>query len=190
MRAAFLYCWINTENNKLYVGSHVGHIDDGYVCSSKIMLKEYKVNPEAFTRQILAHGDEKDIRSLETAVLKSANASDSDNFYNLNNHAYPQPSGWKHSDLSKDKISKAIKGRTHTESTKKYLSRLFKQNPPNPGARSEETKKKMSITKIGNISNTGKIWVNNGAKSIMISKQEAIPNGFVRGRGCRAWSNN
>ena len=38
---AFVYCWTDHRNNKLYVGSHKGSINDGYICSSShIMPKE------------------------------------------------------------------------------------------------------------------------------------------------------
>jgi hypothetical protein len=42
LKEAFVYCWTDKLHNKLYVGVHKGNVDDGYICSSKIMLKEYK----------------------------------------------------------------------------------------------------------------------------------------------------
>jgi hypothetical protein len=39
---AFVYCWTDKITNKLYVGSHKGSPDDGYVCSGKYMLEESK----------------------------------------------------------------------------------------------------------------------------------------------------
>lgn len=180
--AAFLYCWTNLENNKMYIGSHVGNVNDGYICSSKPMRKEYKENPKVFIRHIIAEGNERDIRNLETNILKNLDAANSDEFYNLNNHSYPQKSGWRHSAESLKKISEAGT-RRHSEETKKYLSELFKNSPPNPGKRSKETKKKMSKAKIGNLSNTGRVWINNSIKSVMIGKEEVIPEGFIRGRG-------
>ncbi len=36
-----------------YLGSHHGREDDGYVCSSAAMMKEYKERPEDFKRRII-----------------------------------------------------------------------------------------------------------------------------------------
>ena len=41
-KITFVYCWTDWATNKLYLGSHKGGVDDGYVCSSKHMLYEYK----------------------------------------------------------------------------------------------------------------------------------------------------
>ena len=53
---SFVYCWTDKKTNMLYVGSHKGSIDDGYICSSKPMMKEYKKRPQDFSRQIVAEG--------------------------------------------------------------------------------------------------------------------------------------
>jgi hypothetical protein len=37
----------------LYVGSHYGSTDDGYVCSSKWMKRAYKRRPSDFKRRII-----------------------------------------------------------------------------------------------------------------------------------------
>jgi hypothetical protein len=82
---AFVYCWTDHKYNKLYVGSHKGSTDDGYVCSSKTMLEEYKSRPSDFTRQIIAHGKSSDIRILEYKILVSLNAAFDESFYNKHN---------------------------------------------------------------------------------------------------------
>lgn len=82
---AFVYCWTNHRTNKLYIGSHKGSTDDGYVCSSKYMMEEYRKNPDVFTRTIIATGEEADIRKLESKILASANAAADDDFYNKHN---------------------------------------------------------------------------------------------------------
>ena len=83
---AFLYCWTDHRDNMLYVGSRKGHPGDGYVCSSKYMLEQYKSRPHDFTRQIIAHGDLIDIRKLETTILETVGASRSKDFYNQHNN--------------------------------------------------------------------------------------------------------
>lgn len=39
MAESFVYCWTDHKRSKLYIGYHKGSPDDGYVCSSKRMLK-------------------------------------------------------------------------------------------------------------------------------------------------------
>lgn len=69
---AFVYVWTDKITNKLYVGVHKGTLDDGYICSSKHMLKEYTQRPETFSRQIIAHGTWDDMRVfLKLEVLKN-----------------------------------------------------------------------------------------------------------------------
>lgn len=82
---AFVYCWTDHKTNKLYVGSHKGSIDDGYVCSSKPMLEQYRQRPDDFTRQILAHGTHIECRVLEAKILDSVNAKMDESFYNMHN---------------------------------------------------------------------------------------------------------
>lgn len=69
----------------LYVGTHKGHPTDGYICSSKILLEEYKKRPEDFSREILAYGSYDEMIKFETAILKAANAAKDPSFYNMHN---------------------------------------------------------------------------------------------------------
>lgn len=131
MSEAFLYCWTDHATRKLYVGIHKGKPDDGYVCSSKVMLEEYGKRPNVFTRQIIAEGAYDDIRVLERVILSSIDAKNDAQFYNQQNGngdfylkqhtdkskriigeknrakltGRPKPDGFG------EKISKAIKGR-------------------------------------------------------------------------------
>lgn len=110
---AFLYCWTDHKNDMVYVGYHKGHIDDGYICSSKSMLSEYKLRPNDFTRQIIARGSVPDIISLETSILKSANAASNSSFYNKhNNNGVFNVNG--HTDETKLKMSNSAKGRSRS----------------------------------------------------------------------------
>ena len=82
---AFVYCWTDHLTHKLYVGSHKGLINDGYICSSKPMMEQYKKRPQDFSRQIIAKGDFFIIRKLEKTLLEAANAKHDKNFYNMDN---------------------------------------------------------------------------------------------------------
>lgn len=82
MSEAFVYRWTDFSTNKLYVGSHKGTPEDGYVCSSKLMLQEYKNRPQDFSREILAFGTHSDMYAFETAILKAAGADKDPGYYN------------------------------------------------------------------------------------------------------------
>lgn len=117
---AFVYCWTDNKTNMLYIGSHKGTENDGYVCSSKIMLEEYNKRPHDFTRKILAKGSFEEIRKLEATLLNDINVKDNDLYYNMHNG---------NGDFYLKK---------HTEKYKKYMSELMKNRKI-----SEETKQKM-----------------------------------------------
>lgn len=95
MKHAFVYCWTDHRDIKLYVGSHKGSIDDGYVCSSKYMMKEYQKRPQDFTRQIIAEGSVSDIRKLETKILQTVNARLNEDFYNKHSNDGLYFDGWQ-----------------------------------------------------------------------------------------------
>lgn len=134
---AFVYCWTDHLTNKLYVGSHKGTTDDGYICSSKLMMEEYKKRPYDFTRQIVAEGIFDDIRKLEAKILDSADVRNDPMFYNQHNG-----NGDFH-----------LKG--HTEEYKKSQSILLtgkkKSDTSKMGRyeRTPEIRKRLSESKIG-----------------------------------------
>lgn len=82
---AFVYSWTNTETNQLYIGSHKGTPDDGYVCSSKVMLEDYMRDRSVFTRQIIATGSYEDMRAFEATLLDAVDAKRDPQFYNQTN---------------------------------------------------------------------------------------------------------
>ena len=118
-----MYCWTDHATNRLYIGSHKGSITDGYVCSSKLMMEQYKKRPNDFTRQIVAEGEWSDIRRLEARLLNTFNARDDDQFYNQSN--------------GNDKFY----SREKTEAHRKKISETLTGRKTGP--RSEQTKQKM-----------------------------------------------
>lgn len=111
---AFVYCWTDKVTNKLYVGSHKGSANDGYICSSKYMLEEYNKRPSDFTRQIIAEGNLKDIRILEAKILQAVNARLNEHFYNMHDNDGFYFDGWKKGEFSEEhrkKMSEAAKKR-------------------------------------------------------------------------------
>lgn len=76
------------------------------------------------------------------------------------------------------------KGVIWTEERKQKHSknRLGKTTKKKGQMVSNETKLKQSKAHKGNLSNTGKIWINNGIKSTLISKDSELPENYNLGR--------
>ena len=165
---AFVYCWTDHDTGKLYVGSHKGAVDDGYVSSSKYMKEEYMKRRQDFTRQVIATGSDEDMRKFERTILLAINAKDDEQFYNRSNadglFGFTGPKTKEH----REKISKALQGntimlgRTRSEETKRKISESLRGRKKSvehkekmKGKRTggwnhtEETKAKISATKKG-----------------------------------------
>jgi hypothetical protein len=83
---AFVYSWKDRSNDMVYVGSHKGTLDDGYISSSYYLNKEYKERPQDFTRQIIIECDSrKEAMQFEYDLLMSFNARKNPLFYNKTN---------------------------------------------------------------------------------------------------------
>ncbi len=87
----FIYLWINLTNGKLYVGSHWGKLDDGYIGSGvlfKKAVKKYGIHN--FSRTILEirkFRDRKDLQETEIFFLKSLNVVQKSRYYNMTDNA-------------------------------------------------------------------------------------------------------
>lgn len=117
---SFVYCWTDHKTNKLYVGVHKGTLDDGYVCSSRHFMKEYKTRPSDFTRQIIANGINEDMRVFESKILQAANAGKEDSFYNMhenNGKFYWKGARGKFSEEHKEKLRLAKLGIKQSKET-------------------------------------------------------------------------
>lgn len=82
----FVYKWTNSVNNKYYIGSHKGHVTDGYIGSGLIFrnaVRKYGI--KHFKREILYVGI--DYRSTEEMILKQHNAASDNLSYNMKNEA-------------------------------------------------------------------------------------------------------
>lgn len=142
----FTYCWSDHATGMIYVGVHLGDPDDGYICSSKTMKREYNQRPQDFTRQILFFGPYAICANFETKIITSLFQTDKSKFYNRAN-------GKKilFDDVIKDKIRAKAQGRKmqcgHLE--KMLAARIGKPGPRKGVALSEETKKRISDSKRG-----------------------------------------
>lgn len=83
----FVYKWTNRINGKMYIGSHAGTIDDGYVGSGRAFaaaIKKYGIHN--FDRVILEYvyvRDRRFLLSREKFYLDDANAYHSKEYYNI-----------------------------------------------------------------------------------------------------------
>ena len=145
---SFVYCWTDVKRNMLYVGKHKGSVDDGYICSSKYLLSEYKSRPSDFTRSIIAFGSDSDMISLETTILKSENARCSKDYYNMHNNNGPGAFTTKgHSEKTKKKISESKLGKNRSLESRAKQSYSVKgdKNHFFRKTHSEEAKRKMTV---------------------------------------------
>jgi hypothetical protein len=156
---AFVYSWTNTATNQLYIGSHKGTPDDGYVCSSKVMLEDYMRDRTVFTRQIIATGSYEDMRAFEATLLNAVDAKKDPQFYNQSNgngdfYLKRQTLG------ARRKISEAKKGKPRPDLVEMNRARRgekrvveFDRTGEKNGMfgkkHSEESKKKMSMNSKG-----------------------------------------
>ncbi len=76
MKPAFIYIWKDVLKSKFYVGSHVGTINDGYICSSVWMKNAYRKRPNDFRRRILEHTTDDVVRSREEYWLSMISDSE------------------------------------------------------------------------------------------------------------------
>jgi hypothetical protein len=87
----YVYEWTNVKNNKKYIGSHYGSVDDYYTGSGKDFMKAYKKLPQDFLMQVLEYvsvDDKKLLLEVEKKWLDTVpNIKDNPMYYNLNNDA-------------------------------------------------------------------------------------------------------
>jgi len=121
MMEAFVYCWTDIKTDKLYVGWHKGSTDDGYICSSKLMLEEYNNRSSDFKRQIVATGLAKDMVALESAILRAENVSINEHYYNMHN-GNGKFYLTSHTEESKRKISNSKIGVKRPDLSKKNMT--------------------------------------------------------------------
>ena len=154
MNNSFVYSWSDKNTSKVYVGVHKGHEQDGYICSSKSVLKEYAERPKDFIRQIIAKGEWKDCiifeKKINQQLIKNTNTT-------YNRHAYPAivnkippMLGKKHSEETKKKLM----GRVHSPEVLNQISLKLKGriSPRKGVSLSEETKTKISEKMKGRVS--------------------------------------
>ena len=136
----FVYIWYDRKRKMYYIGSHMGTVDDGYVCSNKRMKNAFAKRPNDFRRRIVYYHHTDDHKSLFEKEQYWLNFIQDDElcykYYN---------------------VKKAASGMDSASATKINLKRIANGQIPFLGKRhSEETKKQMSES----AKNVDHYWLN------------------------------
>lgn len=129
MTQAFVYKWTHIPTGMWYIGSRTAkgcHIDDGYICSSKIVKPMILAEPDAWKRTIINTGTPEEMRKLETFMLTGSNAKKDPMSFNRNN-ADGKPSGGRTKGVrtSKELAVKHLHSEELSKLNEKQLAQLF-----------------------------------------------------------------
>ena len=154
----FVYIWFDRKHKKYYIGSHWGHENDGYICSSRWMRKAYKRRPEDFKRKTISriYTSRKELLLLEHHWLSMIKDNElKTRYYNMTNHLNGHWSAEDNIKTISEKISIKTKEAMNTpEVRERYLQGLAKRNNKSSDL---EVREKRSKSMKGK--NAGKITV-------------------------------
>ena len=122
MEEGFVYKWTDSSNGMVYIGSHNGSPNDGYIGSGVHFNRAYNKRPECFSREVIYFGE--DFRELEEFILEEYDAKNNTSFYNLKNSAIGGDtfSGKTHTKEARNKISQSRKGKTWNKESRLKMS--------------------------------------------------------------------
>ena len=164
---SFLYEWTDIKYNMFYIGVHKGTTDDGYICSSKVLLEQYKKRPNDFKRKIIKFGTFQELIKEESLLLKQIDAAKNKNYYNQHNGDGNFFCKF-HTEETKKIIRKKLKQHTKTKEHCESISKSKKGIIPSA------TFTRRSYAGEGN-PNFGKKWPNQGQeKHIKFSKKYIV----------------
>jgi hypothetical protein len=156
MKYGFVYLWENKINDKKYIGSHFGTINDNYVGSGIYFKRAYKKNKENFKRIILYVGQ--NYIQKEDDFLKLYNVANNKDYYNLKNDAI---GGWGHIYNNPEEIKKRSKIISESKKGKVFKHLQYDKsgcnNPMFNKKHTQETKIKISKSRLGKSNASKKI---------------------------------
>lgn len=180
----FVYIWFDRKRRMYYIGSHMGSLNDGYICSSKRMRQAYLRRPETFSdrrvifllknrdRDLLLREEKRWLEMIKDHELGTR-------YYNLKRNAWgvsteeirkQQARIW--SDPEYQKRASEIRRRQWADGTRDRAKQTGVMRRASAKAWSDpETRQKM----IGVKKNKGMSWYNDGAKNFMVLPEDASP---------------
>jgi hypothetical protein len=180
----FIYEWTDVKTGLKYIGKHKGTLDDGYICSSLILLEEYKKRPSDFVRQILWYSDHTSDSELCSIEYKYLSEIKKDEFLFEQNQKY-----YNQSNNGNDPYTNSLL-KYGAENLKILKSQSMKNNKHGTGnkskPKSEEHKRNISERikekyRNGEVVNNGK----NGGRKPVVSFELTVEIynkfGFVDG---------
>lgn len=148
----FVYIWRDKFHNRFYIGSHWGHPNDGYICSSTWMRNAHRRRPQDFKRRILSkvYTTRRHLLIEEQKWLDLIPKEELSKRYYNHKKGSTRYAWWTDPERVKtvgERISKSKMGHLVSEETRKKFSERLK-GKPRPDLqgkkRSEETCQKLS----------------------------------------------
>ena len=88
MTTSYVYKWTHIPTMKWYIGSRTSkksHVNDGYICSSKIVKPLIVEKSIEWKREIIQTGDSLEMRELEVEILSLLDAKNDPRSFNRHN---------------------------------------------------------------------------------------------------------
>jgi group I intron endonuclease len=196
-----IYKITNKINGKIYIGQHkTENVNDDYMGSGKLIrLAIVKYGIENFDKEILFDFDTREEMILkekelvdngfrlrdDTYNIALGGHGDGWHFVNVNGKRGSGMLGKRRSDISKSRISAAMKNRTMDDEWKRKISEAHKGKAPRLKGTimdSEFREKMKRVTMGEKNSQFGTMWINDGSTAKKIKSSEVIPNGWTKGR--------
>ena len=127
MAIAYVYKWTHIPSMRWYIGSRTNknaHLDDGYICSSKVVKPMIEQNPNEWKREIIGTGTIEEMRELESEILQLFDAMNDSRSFNQHNNdgKFFFLGGKPMSEKHKQKIKNALIGKPLTDERRKNIS--------------------------------------------------------------------
>lgn len=160
-KTGFIYIWFDKKRKMYYIGCHYGTENDGYICSSNRMRDAYRRRPNDFKRRIIKRNIDRNLMLEEEHKWLSLIPDDQlgKKYYNLSNRHFGH---WSNDENKIKNISEKI---SEKNKGKKYPNRK------RPKPFSEEHRRKMSESRLGNKNSLGRIISEDHKRKISISSR-------------------
>lgn len=179
----FIYMWVNTHNDKKYIGLHVGKDTDGYVGSGTAFRRAVdKYGIGVFTRSVLwyEYESEQSLYQKEFDIINAHNAVMSEQYYNATNY-----------DPKYVRFVDGVKSRIITQETKDKIraASIGRKASTETRQRMSATRKGRTTALRGRVGHTsgkvngmyGKKWYTDGVVTVSCVPGTE-PNGYRSGR--------